>query len=99
MRTKAILVLSLLLFAFSASTFANDLYQDGIIYDFKDFAVFASRWMDANCSQPDWCNGCDFANSFQGLLRKIAELILDGLQDRDHRLRAASDLFNQLIDY
>lgn len=60
MRNRGILVLGLLLFAAPASTFANDLYQDGIIYDLKDFAVFASYWMDVNCSLSNWCNGCDF---------------------------------------
>ena len=57
---KTIFVLGLLLFAIPASTFANDLHQDLIIYDFKDFAVFTSHWMDINCSLSDWCNGCDF---------------------------------------
>jgi hypothetical protein len=60
MKTKSILVSGLFLLTVTFPTFANDLHQDGVIYDFKDFAVFASHWMDVNCSQSDWCNGCDF---------------------------------------
>ena len=44
---RVILLLGLLLVAVPASAdpiFPNDLHQDGIIYDFKDFVVFASIW-------------------------------------------------------
>jgi hypothetical protein len=35
-----------------------DFYDDGIV-NFRDFAIFASYWMDDICSEPDWCEGSD----------------------------------------
>ncbi|MFA5251225.1 MAG: hypothetical protein WC454_01395 [Phycisphaerae bacterium] len=35
-----------------------DLDKDGIV-SFRDFAIFASYWMNDICSDPDWCQGSD----------------------------------------
>jgi hypothetical protein len=31
--------------------------------DLADFAVFASRWLDAGCGWPDWCDGADLSRN------------------------------------
>jgi len=37
----------------------GDLNGDDYV-DFRDFAVFASFWLDTDCHAPDWCLGTDF---------------------------------------
>ncbi len=36
----------------------RDFNNDAIV-NFKDFAIFASHWMAANCTDPNWCDGTD----------------------------------------
>ena len=36
----------------------RDLYSDDVV-DFRDFAVFSSRWGDTGCVNPNWCAGAD----------------------------------------
>jgi YD repeat-containing protein len=40
------------------STLLADTSIDGKV-DFKDFAIIASRWLDADCIGPGWCEGAD----------------------------------------
>jgi hypothetical protein len=43
-------------------TFSNvptrDLNSDDVV-NFLDFAIFASKWNDADCNDPNWCQGAD----------------------------------------
>jgi len=39
-----------------------DLNQDCYV-DWADFGVFASRWLDSGCNDPDWCDGSDLDHS------------------------------------
>jgi hypothetical protein len=32
-------------------------FNNDTIVNFKDFAIFASHWMAANCTDPNWCDG------------------------------------------
>ncbi len=41
------------------STLMADASVDGSV-DFKDFAILASRWLNANCVYPDFCGETDF---------------------------------------
>jgi hypothetical protein len=36
----------------------GDLTGDGVV-NFRDFAVFAVRWLELGCGEPDWCQGAD----------------------------------------
>jgi YD repeat-containing protein len=40
------------------STLMADTSVDGTV-NFQDFAILASRWLDANCTYPEWCQGAD----------------------------------------
>ena len=40
------------------STLLADISIDGTV-NFQDFAIMASRWLDANCIGPGWCEGAD----------------------------------------
>jgi hypothetical protein len=35
-----------------------DFYVDGVV-DFKDFMIFASHWLEEECSEPEWCQQAD----------------------------------------
>lgn len=39
-----------------------DFYKDWYV-DFSDFAVLASYWIDAECADPNWCQGTDLDHS------------------------------------
>jgi len=34
-------------------------FDDDCDVDFVDFSIFAGHWLQAECSEPDWCNGAD----------------------------------------
>ena len=44
------------------STILADPVLDGQV-DFRDLAVFASHWLEQNCTGPDWCGGADVDHS------------------------------------
>ena len=37
-----------------------DLNTDGSV-DIADITFFLARWLDIDCQEPGWCNGCDFS--------------------------------------
>jgi Tol biopolymer transport system component len=47
--------------AFATKPAKTDLNNDGKV-NFVDFAFIANRWMD-ECSEPNWCDGCDLDHS------------------------------------
>jgi len=40
----------------------SDFSGDGIV-NFNDFAILAYYWVDSLCTDPDWCEGCDYDQS------------------------------------
>jgi hypothetical protein len=38
---------------------SSNIYDDDCRIDLRDFAVFASRWLDSGCTTPDYCDGAD----------------------------------------
>jgi glycosidase len=37
--------------------------EPAIAVDFTDYVIFASHWMDGNCTDPNWCDGADLNKS------------------------------------
>ena len=40
----------------------SDLNHDGKVNS-KDYSIFAYYWLEYVCSEPDWCEGCDYDHS------------------------------------
>jgi hypothetical protein len=57
-----------------------DFYDDGIV-NFRDFAIFASYWMDDTCSGPDWCEGIDFNESSRVDIQDLAKFVKYWLEE------------------
>ncbi len=59
-------------------------FDDDCDVDFADFSLFAEHWLQAGCTEPDWCGGADLTkekpnglvNTFD--LLKFAQLWLEG---------------------
>jgi YD repeat-containing protein len=62
------------------STLLADTSIDGAI-SFPDFVVMASRWLDTNCTGPDWCDGADINRSGQVNLEDLAILAQQWLEN------------------
>jgi YD repeat-containing protein len=61
------------------STLLADTSIDGVV-DFKDFAIIASRWLDADCLSPGWCEGADIDWSSTVDIEDLAILAQQWLQ-------------------
>lgn len=57
-----------------------DFYDDAIV-NFRDFAIFASYWMDEICSAPDWCEKTDVDESSKVDMLDLAEFVKYWLEE------------------
>ncbi len=57
-----------------------DFYDDAVV-NFRDFAIFASHWMDEICSAPGWCEKTDVDESGRVDILDLAEFVKYWLEE------------------
>jgi hypothetical protein len=56
----------------------SDLDDDGTV-NFRDYSILASYWLAYMCSEPDWCEGCDYDRSGEVNVEDVKSFVKDWL--------------------